>query len=699
MSSLRLLQTLRGSDPSSGQVFRPANRAIEQLLAKFIIMPTRAEYRSSNSNSSTQLRSMNEVDEMLLDSVLSCMTSSHVAVFLEKTQLLPLFYRIAIACSPLSSPRKRASEMPWLQHLFSELARICGYDYNTDKKKVDGLVNREAFCDILQLCKEHSLIFTRQILRDMLKWLVTKDNTSQKSVDWETITAVISISPEALVPDHLGSEVELDQDDDTLSFLLYEATCHGWTASMTSNQDRNTLTERPYAIIRDGFALPLIDAFVSARAVPQLLFLWKDRLKYAFEQGPKYIKDDGRLGATRLHGNTGISVSVWEDVALLKAISDQIEMNLTSDQVEEVLDELWIVSGPDTQHESKTVALCALLGGVNSTDVVRRLLSKLRLLVVECAKRLKMYSSRSNGWTWRLLSISYSMIASIVESSDIQDPLYIDGNAPLESLQLQDIPTTVVDLLRRTREDTCKAKIYQSIEALACLATMVQVNCARHFPVEEALRHSNILSDLRDWLEGNIQTDLSTEGDWVEDFLVPLIIQHPAVWSLTDAIEDQNSFASALVTRVQCSRPVTNERGIPYYPLVRPFVQHMEHFVKYCISVTKHTTSQKSNLDVIRTKVISILIENFTDTSQTQQNEDCIAVTHEILCQIPTDWLSAESRGQILERISKDLLGATSQDHVRRDANIRRDLSLMLYFLSDEESAVRYVSNPNLSSK
>lgn len=708
--AMRLLHVLdaRSSATMQGQSHERMKRTIRLLLARHVIIPSEQDYTASRQRLHTKQTSNVDDGESLLSTIFSPLQEqdngkisgdSHavIASNAERQDFLPLMYDVAIACSPMSSPKRKLAEMPWFQHLFAFLASI---SEDSATKMPDGYpVPREplAVRAMLELCRKHGLKLQQETLRKLLEkeYLVHMRHHTE-CFRWDITAAVMALDPEVLLPTKLNTSKAPNDDDSVLHNIYKEATTVAWRTSMPVGEATGyTRNDGVYSAVKSGFVIPFLHAYVSARALPQFLSMWCERLIDAESFSPTlYTNDHAR----------GIPVSVWEDAEVLAAISDNIETSLTTDQIVEVIQAIIARSAKEASNDigqvgsTDCIALNAILGGLRSADVIQRLSPTTQNLIERCCiitvdEKLE---PRKRTSAWRLLSTSYALFISLADVSSTSNTNSVDPDNVLRSMSLGGVPDLVIARIEGGRKANSAFAIAEAIEAVACLGSLAIGSRRRHLQLREMKDNQVIVSSLKHCLEDDIAASDTTKVSWIDTCLLPVLMQYPSLWlgigdTITQEAMSYGVFGSLLRvanagSAYQGRRP---EVLVENDPLKTPSAiralntQVLDYSEVAMQSQGLHRFDDGSGQN---NEFLTLLVQIAGDPEE--KNERSQALAQSVILQVPLVHLPLEGRDKITTKVMSRLQGKEVLDA----DTVHRYLSLMFHVLPDEPTSTSWVS-------
>ena len=348
---------------------------LERLLAEHVILPAKRQARRQEKSTKPDddTRPQTTLGEILKP--LSDNPATHAAI--------PELFELAIRCIPMSTPKRRIAESPWLEQVFTALATSLGCNPH-DSPSASHRIPQ--FGELVQLISKHRVVLKRDTTEAIIKNYASNSDDS-----WQLLAELIKIDSGLFV----DNEVSLRDVFKRLGPV--------------------TSTHAHYTTIRDEILLPLLKALVAARSLKKFLDLWQDAVKTLFRQDP--APEQGLI---------------WEDLELVKALSSHLDIALTTRQLSDLLNGYseGIIAGKDIVQTSSIELLTAnasllssILLALRSVDSTRTMLSKLEELYVGVRAHLKSRSHSQafiQGRLWHLFAALHQVLFSVSAEKDTE---------------------------------------------------------------------------------------------------------------------------------------------------------------------------------------------------------------------------------------------------------------------------------------
>jgi len=395
---------------------------IEKLIAEHVLLPARRRYREQRNSS----REANDNDGSILADVLTPLHGN----WLIFDGIADLF-ELAIRSTPMSTPRRRIAESPWLEAMFNALADCIDCDLQTKVKKKSE--NKSIFSELVQLVSKHNVSLKRSTTKAILQNYVFGD---EYNTDRSLLAQLVKIDSGLFV-----------DDLSNLKAVFADA------GKIKSD--------------RDEVLFPILKALVAARSLQTFVKLWHDRLKYKFQAWSTEDED-------RSLSNTA---PIWEDANLVQALSQHLEIAMTTRQLTELIEGL--VHELTTDKEPGLLAahasmLNSILTALRNVDYVKLLLPRMREFLDLALARL----NTIDGSQHRAKSRLWTLIATLHR-------LHTSAAAPVETAKLvmtfdSKLDTMISANLRQRQRIPSESAQYTSPSSLACLGSVCDDIRSRH---------------------------------------------------------------------------------------------------------------------------------------------------------------------------------------------------------------------------
>lgn len=424
-----LLQQLKGDRDfikggSRKTPIEPQIAAMEKLIAEHVLLPARRRYREQRNSSS---EASNDDESILVDVLMPLHGNELIS-----DGIADLF-ELAIRSTPMSTPRRRIAESPWLEAMFNALADCIGCDPQTKSEvKSD---DKSIFSELVQLVSKYNVSLQRSTTKAILQnYALHEYNT-----DWSLLAQLVKIDSGLFV-----------DDLDNLKAVFDDL---GYIASD-----------------RDQVMIPILKAMVAARSLQIFIKLWHDQLKYRFRSwSSRSAEDEDR--------SLSDTAPTWEDANLVQALSQHLEIAMTTRQLTELIEGL--VHDLTIGKEPGLIAAHAsmlnfVLTALRNVDNVKLLLPRMREFLDLALAKLCSIDGIDHGAKARL----WTLIATLHR-------LHTSAAAPVETAKLvmtfdSKLDTIISANLRRPQQLPSESAQYTSPASLACFGSICNDVRSRH---------------------------------------------------------------------------------------------------------------------------------------------------------------------------------------------------------------------------
>jgi len=453
---------------------------LERLLAEHVILPAKRQARlqdkSTKSDEGTRPKfNLGEILKPLSDD-------------LATLDAVPTLFELAIRCIPMSTPKRRIAESPWLEQLFIALAISLGC--NPHETPSASSHNISQFGELVQLISKHRVILKRDTTEAIIKNYAFVSGDS-----WRLLAELIKIDSGLFVDNEANLKAVFKRLGPVMS------------------------SDAQYITIRDEILLPLLKALVAARNLKRFLDMWQDALKTLFRQEP--APEQGMI---------------WEDVELVEALSSHLDTALTTRQLSDILEGYsgGIIAGGDSEQTTSIEVLTAnasLLSSISlamrSEDNSRAVLPKLEELYLGVRAHLKPRSHPQTfvqGRLWHLLAALHQVLFSVSAEKDVER--IISNTHEFETLAQK-------SLARAIESGSIDFEILNSVSAIGSLYDDLQ---SRNHTCTKT--RFGLLQQLGQLLEQLCISEPNSQPESLQNHieLSKVLIQYPAL--LPAAVED-----------------------------------------------------------------------------------------------------------------------------------------------------------------
>ena len=418
MPALRLLTVLQNRDVIIAGRDKLLE-TIETLLAVHIILPSRNAFihgtRSPKGNEEVPTAVLQELLTPLAEAVSEELKASpSLAKMSSLIGTIPLLFSVAVKHGELNTPKQRIAESPWLRAFFFQLAECAIFNFPVSQPIGSADHCLDVLEDMLRVAVGCKLVLDVSILQSIVLFLTGVTGVgSQPGVRWNLISLCIENDPHfviALPAKNNPSESTAALNTDVLDCILVKLTRLGFKDC--------DLDSREYGVMLRGVILPLLHGFVRARNLSGFIDVWKQQIILWERTKASYLE-------SQLLSN--YATSIWEDEALLQAVSEGVEVALTEGQILRILQQGLTGKNSLGDHESSNVAetmaeitiLDCFINGIKMESTTLALKNQLMMLLESFSVANEEGLSESYSWRiWRILATA----ARYWSSNDLGSP-------------------------------------------------------------------------------------------------------------------------------------------------------------------------------------------------------------------------------------------------------------------------------------
>lgn len=302
---------------------------LERMIAQQVFVPARSAFIAKTGESDTSMQERAHISSMGLEeriqplhskmTALSSATNNDSATISQ--QAIPAMLDIAIRCTPISTPKRKIAESPWVNHLFTALTSLISEVQNPTS---EGSLRpgNVILVDMLTVLRHRGLLLSKETLVNIVEdrcHLVIHGEQSRQSnhqlrntPDFQLIATVLS----------MDASIFTDTGSIYSKSLLDALTLEGKVGSPSATHLSQSVFSADKEIehtITNTVAVPLMKAFARTRNLQGFLAEWFTRL----ESDPTSSNHEWHI---------------WTDFALQDAVGDVFEASLTATQISDLLE-------------------------------------------------------------------------------------------------------------------------------------------------------------------------------------------------------------------------------------------------------------------------------------------------------------------------------------------------------------------------
>ena len=309
------------------------------------------------------------------------------------TALMSLFFEIAIACSPRTTPKSRKEGDLFLRRLFSEFQHCL--ETRVGPKSSESLP--KSYARSLRILLEQAVKYDVCLDMATIESILEQasglyNNSGTQRVEWQLVALCLKNNADVFV-------IPTGASSGLYSYRKPNRTLENLLALLnTSSDSLSSKSGQLYSLKINGILIPLLHAFASARDLPAFLEHWKKQL------------DDYQKACKPLSSSLAEPVHqiFWDDDDFLFAAQEMIEPCLPVDHISSILEKIesnlraWALSDGETLNNSDLVTLDCVLGGCHSEELQARLFERARSVYEALAAALLSASPIYGSQGWRL---------------------------------------------------------------------------------------------------------------------------------------------------------------------------------------------------------------------------------------------------------------------------------------------------------
>ncbi|KAF1970598.1 hypothetical protein BU23DRAFT_537621 [Bimuria novae-zelandiae CBS 107.79] len=342
--SLLLSQFLRQPTTDSTRIFGDTSLALDRLIAKYILLPSRSAFFSAKSNVPAEQSESTADRAALLSSSLGPLSAKLLqaaqiqdtgvgipAYFTPLFAAVPRLLDLIIRSSPARTPKARTAEKPWIQAALVTLAQCVGCSLAPPEFAAPA-ASIAAFEQCLAILASYNFIIDTMILRDVF-WFHSgfKYPLNQKrSVNWPLVAALVAIDSSIFLADPKSATPPDDERPKDLTSFLFEQISASNFENRESNRDdimdidggspaeeSSKLFSRKDVVTK--IVVPVAHAFSRNRQLLSFIDHWDDELRKTVLADREPLAD--------------VQPRIWDDRDLVLALAEVFEQSLTKTQI------------------------------------------------------------------------------------------------------------------------------------------------------------------------------------------------------------------------------------------------------------------------------------------------------------------------------------------------------------------------------
>ncbi|KAI6888866.1 hypothetical protein KC360_g667 [Hortaea werneckii] len=244
--------------------------SLESMLAKHIILPARATFSRVENTSS-------RIDELKTRLQKLKEFNAEIATFphddqTKRLKTVPTFLKIALRCTPSTTPRQRLKEKPWVEGIFAALL---------DCLPSNPQVLCRVLIDMLDIIQKHASLSKETLaqLSEQYSGLsqLGEESGSNLTVNWDLIAKIADLDANVYA--------EVERAGDLFEVISY-ANC-----DLTKGEQAPTsrLEEDVYILWKTRIIIPVMRAFARNRDIKSFVGIWRNELEIEFEGITRFV--------------------------------------------------------------------------------------------------------------------------------------------------------------------------------------------------------------------------------------------------------------------------------------------------------------------------------------------------------------------------------------------------------------------------
>ncbi|KAJ9637724.1 hypothetical protein H2199_007215 [Coniosporium tulheliwenetii] len=323
-------------------------RQLEQLLARHVFIPSRTAYfAASQVRTSTAQTARQDFPNDTLRELLQPIKSYIVASAPDdhsgakegeqKPEIafgaIPLLLDVAIRCSPNLTIKRKHTEAPWINQVFTVLMDCtCATKPEAPNSSL-AQMQAQTLESLLDIIIKRKMSLNENVLKTVIDGhsgnLHASDVTGE--VRWSLIAKVVDLDPDIFIDRRKPSRT--DRDD------MSVPTVTTGLADVVSRMDfpsdaQEFSRDIPWRIVIDSVLMPLMRAYARNRNLVSFLTVWQVQLEHQLSMWLADVEEQNVSNRPPVPGRRPV---IWEDSELIKALRPLLETSLTSKQIAEEL--------------------------------------------------------------------------------------------------------------------------------------------------------------------------------------------------------------------------------------------------------------------------------------------------------------------------------------------------------------------------
>lgn len=345
-----VMQGFKGTDSQRALIKdeEESIRQLEQLLARHVFIPSRTAYfaasqdRTSTAQPARQTAPNDTLRERLQpikSYIVASAPNDHSTAeeSLQKTEIafgaMPLLLDVAIRCSPNLTIKRKHTEAPWINHVFTVLLDCTCATKPGAPNSLLAQIQAQTLESLLDVIIRRRMSLDENILKTVVDGhsgnLHASDVT--RGVRWSLIAKVIALDPDIFIDRRKPSKTDRDEISiPTVTTGLADAVSR---MDFPSDVDQNP-QETPWRIVIKSILIPLMRAYARNRNLVGFLTVWRAQLEHRLSVWLTDVEEQNVSDRPPIPGRRPV---IWEDSELIKALRPLLEASLTGRQIAEEL--------------------------------------------------------------------------------------------------------------------------------------------------------------------------------------------------------------------------------------------------------------------------------------------------------------------------------------------------------------------------
>lgn len=523
--SLILSQSLHqpvtdGDSQYDSKIFGDTSSVIDRLIAKHIIVPSRAAFFNASSDKSTKPEDTPAGIELLTSSLeplsAKLLQAAQIqdsgadipAHYMSLFAAVPYLLHLVIRSSPARTPKARITEKPWIQASLASLSHCAGCSL-APPEFVPPRASIAAVERCLNILASHNVGIDTQVLRDLfwyhsgLKYPLNQE----RIINWSLIAALIDIDSSILLADPKSANSSTEErPGDLAAFLFEHISSFKFESHAMGDSDSMDVDEGGHPIpvsagheaskffsredVIHKIVVPVLQTFARNRQLLKFVELWDDELR--------------RTAPTSREPLAELRPRIWEDRHLLLALAEVFEQSLTLAQISTLFKKhAEHLEQYTNKHPKKALSSAVIVQAVLRAIKSDEIIDALRPIMLMVWKVYETWVQQDGPSQSTALEIAWTSLCFLLGHLW---PIYLHASAALQKQFVQPLLEIASKNVNSARKEEPTRRLPSSCRTAAAVFVFVACDYLQTVPDTTEIIQKRLQKTLKAMAPGQMET-------------------------------------------------------------------------------------------------------------------------------------------------------------------------------------------------